>query len=82
MGLLLEKHSFLFCDTASANLIGVNLLSKWNCQIKHTIEGLFLEVVENSPTQDEIIAIMGSNMPTLCMIQKTPVILAMFTETP
>lgn len=67
LGLLLEKHSFLVSDTASANLIGKNPLNKWNCHIKHTTEELFLEVAENSPTHDEIITDMGDNIPTLCL---------------
>lgn len=45
-------------------------------------EQLCLEVAENSPTHDEMAAIAGSNMPSLYMIQKTPVVLAMFPETP
>lgn len=43
-------------------------------------EQLCLEVAENSPTHDEMAAIAGSNMPSLYMIQKTPVVLAMFPE--
>lgn len=36
-----------------ANLIGKELLCKWNCWIKCTTE-LFLEVPENSPAYDQI----------------------------
>lgn len=67
MGLLLEKYFFFVFDIVFVNLIGKNLLNKWNCYIKYIIEELFLEVVENFFIYDEIIIDMGDNIFILCL---------------
>lgn len=48
-----EQSLFLIKKKRLANLIGKELLCKWNCWIKCTTE-LFLEVPENSPAYDQI----------------------------
>ena len=44
---LTDKNFFLLCDITLSNLIRRHLLCQWNCKIKCTPEGLFLEVLED-----------------------------------
>ena len=44
---LSEGHSFLLYGTIPTNLIGRDVLCKWNYQIKCTAKGLLFKILEN-----------------------------------